>query len=392
MRKLSYGGGFLALVGMLLVMRALHSKASSSGAEGKREAVPVSASRVARMGMARTIAVSAEFQPYQEIELHAKVAGYVRSIRVDVGDHVKKGDTVAVLEIPELNEDLKKASAATRAANEEVKRAEAHYREVHLAHQRLLQVAQTRPGLVAQQDIDVITSEDLGAEAAVAAARQHIEESEANENRMHTMFDYGTITAPFDGIITKRYADTGSLIQAGISSNTQAMPVVSLAEHRLLRLSFPVPESAVSFIREGVIVDVEVPALRRKFKGRVARYSGQVDRATRTMHTEVDVPNQDLALTPGMYASVTIILEDHQNALSVPVQALVAGSVLVVGTNGTLDKRAVKVGLETPERVEVLDGLKEGDLVVVGGGARLHPGDHVVPKLQGEDSAIAGGL
>jgi RND family efflux transporter MFP subunit len=343
----------------------------------------VSAIRVTRADLTRTITLSGEFQPYEEVELHAKVAGYVRSIRVDVGHHVKAGDTIAVLEIPELNDDLKKAAAATRAAREDMKRAQAHHDEVHIANQRLLQVAKERPNLVAQQDIDVATAEDLGSEAALASARQRIEESEANESRMHTMFAYGTITAPFDGVITRRYADTGALIQAGTASNTQAMPVVSLAEDRLLRLRFPVPESVVSFIREGTAVDVEVPALHRTFKGRVARYSGQVDRATRTMHTEVDVPNQDLRLTPGMYASVTIALEERPHALCLPVQALMGRSAFVVGEGDRVEKREVKVGLETPERVEVLEGLHEGDLVVVGGRGQLQPGDRVVPKVQG---------
>jgi RND family efflux transporter MFP subunit len=388
--RLAYG---LAALGIAVTLPATLALRSSSrkDAEGEsRPAAVVAAARAQRADLSRSITLSAEFAPYQEISVHAKVAGYVRSIRVDVGDHVRKGDTIAVLEIPELNDDLRKATAATGAAREETKRAQARHDEVHVASQRLLEVATERPNLVAQQDIDAARDQDQAAEAGLASARRNVEESEANESRMHTMLGYGVITAPFDGVITRRFADTGALIQAGTSSNTQAMPVVSLAEDRMLRLVFPVPESAVPFIRDGTPVDVEVLSLRRKFEGTVARFSGQVDRATRTMQTEVDVPNPDLRLTPGMYASVTVTLERHAGALCVPVRALAGGTALVVGPGGSLEKRAVKVGLETPERVEVLDGLKEKELVVVGGRTQLRPGDRVVAKVEGDPARAEG--
>jgi RND family efflux transporter MFP subunit len=371
------------------VARALYPKGQGAGVVAATNpttsaaagAIPVSAARVQREDLARTITVAAEFQPFQQIDLHAKVAGYVRSIRVDVGDHVKAGEVLAVLEVPELDDDLKKAAAATRGAREELKRAEARYNEVHSGSQRLIQVARERPNLVAQQDIDSATAEDTAAAATVASARQHVEESEANESRMQTMVGYRRITAPFDGVVTRRHADVGALIQAGTSSSTQAMPLVSLAQDSLLRLSFPVPESAVAFIHGGAPVTVDMPGLHRTFTGKVARYSGAVDRATRTMLTEIDVPNADRRLTPGMYASVTLALEQRDHALSVPVEALSAGQALVVGEGGRLESRAVHAGLESPERVEVLDGLREGELVVLGGRARLRAGDTVAVKV-----------
>lgn len=345
----------------------------------------VAAERVRRADLARTLTLSAEFRPYQEVSVHAKVAGYVRSIRVDVGDHLRRGETIATLEIPELGDDLRKATAGTQAAREEMRRAQAHHDEVHVAAQRLSQVATQRPNLVAQQDLDGARDQDEAADAALAAARLNVEESLANESRMHTMFGYGVISAPFDGVVTRRYADTGALIQAGTSSNTQAMPVVSLAEDRLLRLVFPVPESALPFVRQGTPVQIEVQAVGTTTSGKVARLSGQVDRETRTMQTEVDVPNPDLKLTPGMYASVTIALEQRTNALSVPVRALSGGTAMAIGADGSLEQRQVRLGLETPERVEILEGLKESELVVVGGRAQLRAGDHVTAKVEGEE-------
>jgi len=389
-KRLTYGLAATGLAAALPAALALESSAAKDAGVGSAPAVVVSAARVRRADLARVITLAAEFEPFQDVSVHAKVAGYVHSIRVDVGDHVRKGETIAVLEIPELNDDLRRAKAATGAAKEETNRAQAHHDEVHLASQRLLEVAKQQPNLVAQQDIDAARDQDQAAEAALASARESVEESEANESRIHTMLGYAVITAPFDGVVTRRYADTGALIQAGTSSNTQAMPVVSLAEDRLLRLVFPVPESAVPFVREGTPVDVDVQSLQRKFAGKVVRFSGQVDRATRTMQTEVDVPNPDLRLTPGMYASVSVVLESRPNALSVPVQAVAEGTALVVRPDGAVEKRAVKLGLETPERVEVVDGLKENELVVIGGRTRVRPGDHVQAKVEADPGPAEG--
>jgi RND family efflux transporter MFP subunit len=389
-KRLTYGLAAAGLAAALPASLALKSSSPKEERGGKAPAVVVSAARVRRADLERVITLAAEFEPYQDVSVHAKVAGYVRQIRVDVGDHVRKGETIAVLEIPELNDDLRHAVAATGAAKEEIKRAEARHDEVHLASGRLLQVAAQRPNLVAQQDLDAARDQDQAAEAALASARESVEENEANESRIHTMLAYAVITAPFDGVVTRRYADTGALIQAGTSSNTQAMPVVSLAEDRLLRLVFPVPESAVPFVRDGTPVDVDVQSLQRKFAGKVVRFSGQVDRATRTMQTEVDVPNPDLRLTPGMYASVSVVLEKRKAALSVPIQAVAEGTALVVARDGTVEKRGVKLGLATPDRVEVVDGLKQDELVVIGGRTRVQPGDRVEAKVQA-DPGPAGG-
>src|SRR5262249_45973429 len=137
-----------------------------------------------------------------------------------------------------------------------------------------------------------------------------------------TLYQYAVITAPFTGVITKRYANIGSLIQAGTSSQTQAMPVVRLSQNNLLRLALPVPEPAVPLIHPGEPLDVKVSALNRTFRGRVARFADKVDQSTRTMKTEVDVPNPGLVLVPGMYAEVDLITEQRKNVLTVPVEAV----------------------------------------------------------------------
>ncbi len=379
-RKLVYALTALAALALLVGIARL-GRSSEAPA---RAPVPVAAARVERVSLARTLALAAEFRPFQDVSVHAKVAGYLRSIRVDVGDHVKQGETIATLEIPELGDDLRRATAETQSAREELRRAQARHEELHLMAGRLEQVALKRPNLVAQQDIDSARNQDLGAEAALAAARHTIEQDEAGESRIHTMIGYAVITAPFDGVVTRRFADPGALIQAGTSSSTQSLPVVNLAEDRVLRLVFPVPESAVRFVHDGTPVQIDVQAVGRTFSGKVARLSGQVDRETRTMETEVDVPNPDGGLTPGMYANVTLTLEERAHTLSVPVQAIAGGTALVVAPDGTVEKREVRSGLETPERIEVLAGLREGELVVVGARALLRAGDKVKPRIDDE--------
>jgi RND family efflux transporter MFP subunit len=354
--------------------------------------------------MTQTLSLAAEFRPYQEIDVHAKVAGYVKSIPVDVGDRVKAGQLLAVLEIPELQDEMHQDDAAVRRNGEEIRRAradleraESAHQVAHLAATRLADVIKARPNLVAQQDVDDATARDRMAEAQIATAQaalasseQQLEVSKATQNKTQTLFAYARITAPFEGVITHRYADTGAMIQAGTASQTQTMPVVRLSENRLLRLTIPVPESAVTRIRIGERVDVRVQALNRTYPGKIARFAERLNADTRTMETEVDVTNANLELIPGMYAYADIALDRITGALTVPVQALDRDeqktSVMVV-IGGKLERRAVKTGLELPDRVEITSGLIENDLVVVGSRSQLKAGTSVTTKVSDTQAA-----
>jgi RND family efflux transporter MFP subunit len=344
--------------------------------------VPVA--KAGRETLTKDIALYGEFRPYQEILVHAKVSGYVKSIGVDIGDHVQAGDALAKLEIPELNDDLNRASAVLAKSQEEVKRAEADYRDAHLSYQRLLEVAMAHPTMVARQELDASKDKDAEMGGMLGSARESVHESQAELGRIQTMMDYATISAPFSGIITKRFADIGSLIQAGTASDTQAMPLVELAEDSLLRLDFPVPESAVPEIHVGVPVEVMVEALHETFPGKISRYSGRVDVSTRKMETEVEVPNLDGRLTPGMYANVRLVLEQSKNALTVPLQAVTLGqkpTVVVLNGNHRLEKRDVTLGLQTPDKVEIRSGLVDNELVLVGNRAGIQFGQKAAGKL-----------
>jgi RND family efflux transporter MFP subunit len=329
-----------------------------------------------------TLTLSGEFKPFQEVDLHAKVAGYIRNISVDVGDRVHTGQVLAVLEIPELVAQLQEADASRD-------RARSTYQAAHSAYLRLKQVSETRPGLIAAQELEDALARDKDAEA-------HVAQTEASHRQISALSDYSRITAPFSGVITKRYADTGALIQAGTSSNTQAMPLVRLAEFDRLRLVLPVPESAVPRIHVGTMVKVVVPALGRTFEGRVARLSDDLDRQTRTMETEIDVRNADDSLVAGMYAETVLELLRKDSALTVPVQAVArngaVATVLVVGKDDRLEQRSVKIGLEGTRRLEILAGLENGERVVVGSRGELRVGEKVAPKAVEESRDSDGGL
>jgi len=389
----------LALIGLAVLACAGCSRTQAVQAHDPKvtETLTVAVAKVAITDLSHGLVLTAEFKPYQEVDVMAKVAGYVKEIHVDVGDRVKQGQVLAVLEVPEMADDLRRAQAAVDRANSEVARAddELHRSQSaheisHLSYTRLDKVAQQRPGLVAQQEIDDAHGKDLvseaqiaGAKSAAAAARQQVDVNKAELSKIRTMMEYTRVTAPFAGVITKRYADTGSMIQAGTASQTQAMPVVKLSQNTLLRLILPVPESAVPSVRIGQQVEVKVSSLKRSFPGRVARFSDKVQPSTRTMDTEVDVQNSSMVLVPGMYAEVNLTLTEKNNVLAVPVTAVDAesASVMAVTPENLIEVRKVKLGLETADRVEIQSGLREGDLVVVGNRGGLQPGQVVQPKI-----------
>jgi RND family efflux transporter MFP subunit len=388
---------------ILVLLAVLSSCARSGGAETPRDAeeIPtVAVVKAVRADLSSDLVLTAEFEPFQEIDVMAKVSGYIKQIKVDIGDRVHEGQLLATLEIPEMQDDLTRAAAAIdeasaelATARDELQRAQSAHDMAHLSYSRILDVSKREPGLVPQQEVDEAHSRDLVAEAQVSSAKSHIttEEqrirvSQAEQARFKTLFQYGVITAPFNGVVTKRYANSGSLIQAGTASQSQAMPVVRLSENGLLRLALPVPESAVPSIHLGESVEVRVSALHRSFSGRVARFSDRVDQATRTMKTEVDVPNPTLILIPGMYAEVDLVTEQRKNVLAVAVEAVDSSGngarVFTVQTSGAIQIIPVVLGIENARQIEIRSGeLKVGDRVVVGSRAGLKDGNKVQAKV-----------
>jgi RND family efflux transporter MFP subunit len=345
--------------------------------------------------LSRQITLSSELVPFQEIDVYAKESGYVQKLNVDYGTHVKTGQVMATLEIPELQAQLQQDQAEIRnavdqvsRADHELKRYDAQYNALHLQYTRLNGVFETQPGIVAQQEVDDAQGKDLAAasqvdagKSALEAAQSQLAAARAKLARDQTLFDYSKITAPFSGVVTERYANLGTLVQAGTSSSTQAMPIVRLSQDDLFRLVIPIPESYVRYIRIGDPVNVHVASLNRTFPGKVARFSVDVRADTRTMHTEVDVPNPERVLMPGLYAEAELGLDEKENVSTVPLQALShqgnKTTVFVVNHDVELDDRAVQVGLQTTSDAEILSGVNEGEQVVVSDRSGLKAGQKV---------------
>jgi RND family efflux transporter MFP subunit len=359
------------IIGAGILWTAHRARAQAAGSADLAAAPTVGVAKVTREDLFKPVTMAAEFRPYEEVALHAKVSGYVSKMNVDFGDTVKAGQLLATLEVPELQAELANARAAKQ-------KAEADYTNAHLIYTRLLSVNQEHPNLVAQQDLDTAQANDLTATAAMAAAK-------ANFEKFQTLVSYTQITAPFDGVVTHRYADPGTLIQAGTASDTQALPLVRVSDNYRLRLDFPVTVDYVKEVQLGDSVEVRVDSFNGKtFTGRISRFTHDVDDNTRTMMTEIEVPNPDLELVPGMYATVVLKVEKHPQALAVPIEAVTGEpcpTVYVVNHGNHIEERAVKLGLETPDKYEILSGLNEGDLVVAGSRAQFQAGEKVEPKL-----------
>ncbi|MCX6926070.1 MAG: efflux RND transporter periplasmic adaptor subunit [Verrucomicrobia bacterium] len=333
----------------------------------------VAVARVTREDLYKEVTIPAEFRPYAEVELHAKVSGFLREIKVDFGDRVKAGQLIATLEVPELLDELHSAAATEQ-------KTEADYTNAHLIYGRLVAVNKQHPNLVAQQELDTADARDRTTAAAIAA-------SKAEVAKYHTLVDYTRIIAPFDGVITKRYADPGALIQSGTASDTQSLPLVRISDNYRLRLDFPVSVAYVKDTHVGDPVEVRVESLAgTSFTGIITRTTDRVEEQTRTMTTEIEVPNPNLTLVPGMYATVVLKVERRPQALAIPTGAVHTGqkpSVFVVNDKREVEERPVTLGMETPNSYEVLAGLKEGDLVLIGSGSQVRPGQTVEPKLVG---------
>jgi RND family efflux transporter MFP subunit len=373
-------------------------KAHAANKAAPGEGVSVGVVEVGRMPIDRTLRLSSELVPFQQIDIYAKESGFIKELKVDYGSRVKTGDLIATLEIPELEAQLKQDDAAIKNAGNMVTHAEkqldrvvAQHQVAHLEYTRLSTVAKENKGLVAQQEVDDKQGLDLASEAQIEvtkatleSAQSELQQSQARRVHDQTLFDYSKITAPFSGVVTQRYANFGTLVQAATGSSSQVLPIVQLSEDDKYRLVIPVPESYVHFIRIGDPVSVSVPSLNRTFPGRVSRTSVDVQEDTRTMHTEVDVLNPDHVLYPGLYVDATLSLERKKDVIAIPLQALNRSgdrtTVYVVGPSNTIESRPVTLGVQTADHVEIVSGLHEGEKIVVSDRSGLKAGQAVRPQ------------
>jgi RND family efflux transporter MFP subunit len=384
----------------LLALALTASGCSSTTSAAPQESPVVPAGHVVQMDMRNTVTLTAELQPFYEVDVMAKEAGYVRHMLVDIGDHMKAGQLICVLEIPELEDELQRAKADVVTATAEQSEAEQDQKHAvaseaiaHLSYTRILDVSKREPGLVPLQEVDVAHSRNLEAEAQVAAANEKIQAAasrlqaaKADLDHQTSLFAYTRIVSPLNGIVTQRFASDGAMIQAGTSSSTQAMPVVHVAQDDILRLMLPVPEADAGTIKDGQQVQVTVPALHKTFTGKVTRFAGQVQMSTRTMTAEVDVKNTQRDLIPGMYAQVELVLADAPHAVAAPVGAIdgagSASKVYVIDRSGIVRARNVTTGIQNPQFVQILSGVGPGEAVVTGNMSAIQDGERVQPRFE----------
>jgi RND family efflux transporter MFP subunit len=376
----------------------------SAVSEGGHGVSVVPAARAIDVDLRNNVTLTAEFEPYYEVDVMAKEAGYIRRMFVDIGDRVKQGQLLATLEIPELQADLTRSKSDLQTANAEravargdLQRAEAAAQIAQLSYTRIQDVSKKEPGLVPLQEVDVAHSHNLEADAEVSAAQQRVQAAESRYQSAvaglaheTALVEYTRIVAPFSGVVTQRYASEGSMIQAGIASQTQAMPVVKVSQNNPLRLMLPVPEGDVSSVHKGQHVSVDVPALNRTFDGTVTRFADRLQMSTRTMTTEVDVKNPQLNLIPGMYAQVMLRTAEAKNATAVPPDAVDGtgdNQRLFLVDGGVVRIHKVQTGIQSPQFVQILSGVGVGDIVITGRHSDLHEGQKVQPRLTSPEAA-----
>lgn len=344
-RKLSLRTRWLLLP---LICALAHFTVSAANAP---KSIEVKVAHPSRSEIIRYVTLPGSIKANQQATLYAKVAGYLKTIAVDKGDRVQAGQSLGEIEVPELLADAAKFKAEVKVAENEFNR---------------LSAAKAKaPDLVTPQAVD--------------EAQERFDIARANLERTETLLRYAKITAPFAGIVTARFVDPGAFIPTPTSgSAAQSAAIVTLADFSTVRAQVALPEIEAALAQPGQPVKLTVEGLAGKtFTGTISRMSYALDDATKTMLIEADLPNADLALRPGMYASVKAGLEKHTDALLIPVEALVMEKVnafAFVAVEGKAKKTAIKIGFNDGAKVEVLSGLTGSEAVILVGKMTLADG------------------
>src|ERR1022692_3688017 len=311
----------------------------------------------------RTIDLPASVHGYVETPVYAKVAGYMKTINVDKGDHVKAGQVIAIIESPETDKQVADARS---------------YYWLQLVTDRRNQVL-VQQGVIAQQIADDSHATMLQAKAAY--------------EQQLAMQQYEIVRAPFDGIVTARYVDPGTLIPQSTSpsSTTTNSPIVALATTTPLRVYAYVPQSLAPFIKDGDSANISVTEFpNRNYSGTVARHPDALDQTTRTMLVEVDLPNQDRSLYPGMYADMKMTARVTTTGITVPDDALVFRDnnvYLPVVRDNRLNLVEVTLGHDNGYRVEVSGNVLRGEMIAINVGQAARDGEAVQPVAASKNNS-----
>lgn len=334
-------------------------------------AIAVTVVRPERRTLTRTLKAPGTLEAIEVATLYAKIAGYLSRIEVDRGDRVRRGQVLAEISVPEMASEHDVAAAQLRHA-------EANLDLQRITADRLTEIRRAEPGAVIQQQVDEALARVQMEEATVSRLRAELA-------RLKTLMGYSTIRAPFDGIVTDRFVDAGAMIQ--LATTSAQAPIVTVMNMDTVRVFVDVPEPDVPFVTRGTPARLSHDALPGEgFRGTVTRYSTALDPRTRTMKTEIDLPNSDHRLRPGMYGIVTIELERREKALTVPATTLLVdkeATYVFTVVDGRATRTLVTIGYNDGIVVEILDGLEDGARVVESGKGLCGDGSPVVVKKEG---------
>lgn len=362
----------------------VQSRSAALSAPGRvsaaEESLPVvTVSEPVRRVAVQTITLPASVEAIEKATLYAKVSGYLQWIKVDKGDRVRKGEVLAQLEVPEVEKEYQSAQAAVAEAEAEYDRAEADAHLKQLTYQRTRGVRDSEPTVVSPQEVEVARAASETAEGTVRLAKARVDEARAELGKLQVLSEFAKVTAPFDGVVTQRFVDPGALIQAGV--NSSGNPIVSVASIDQVRVYISVPEVDVSQVARGVPAKVRLDALPgRQFTSKVTRFADALDPQSRTMKTEIDLPNPGDAILPGMFGSVTLDLSTDPNALFLPDPSIhqdSAGDKYVYAVeNSQLRKVAIQTGQDDGTVTQVF-GLRDEQAIVLSGAENLRQGSRV---------------
>lgn len=363
-----------------------HHAESNLAAEAHESAAAPPAIEVASVTRAtprQVLTLPGEASPLNETTIYARTSGYVDKWLVDIGDHVKQGQTLAIIDTPELDDQLNAAKAKLAQARSEANLAQSSAAFAKVTYDRWQSAAPD--GVVSEQERDEKKAELDNSLAKVQAAKSAVAVAEAEVARLQTLIAFKQVVAPFDGTITKRQIDIGDLVTAG--STTSTTPLFSIARFDKMRVFVNLPQSAIPEVKPGmraVARAEEYPD--RKFAGTVDRTSEAVDRASRTMRVEVIVPNRDELLKPGSYVQVSFETDRHNPPIEIPAGALTfrpdGPEVAVVGPNNKVTFRHVEIGRDDGDHIEIASGLADGDRVALNVGSDVTDGTVIQPHIE----------
>ncbi|HEX9665130.1 MAG TPA: efflux RND transporter periplasmic adaptor subunit [Thermodesulfobacteriota bacterium] len=371
----------MLVIGVLIFKEklAITETTTLKGSEDEKGVTNVEVTKVVRKDLVRKIGVPASIGPLHKATLYAKAAGYLNWINVDIGDQVKEGEVLAEMDIPEMVEEYQQVKAKLRGAQANYKKAEADFELQKQTYQRIKDIWATEPGAVAKQDVDVAKAKFELAKASINNEKAKIDNASADMERLKALLEYGKIKAPFDGVITERFVDPGALVQDATSNNVS--PVVTIMHTDTVRVFIDVPEPDVPFVEKGDEANLVVDALPgRNLSASVTRFANALNPGTRTMRTEIDIPNPDQLLLPGMYGNITLNLDVIENAVTVPADAITVeknNKYVYKVKNGKVEKVQIETGIDDGIRVQVVTGLKAGEEIIIKGNNTVSDGDTV---------------